>query len=355
MSCLRLRLLCNQDRSCRSLGLAGPDMARIIAAYIAHERKYSGRLPSERALPSHPDIHLRWKQIYCLFALLKRFSAEDEETRFVLYSDHLPPVIEDRLLDKHLERLGVEIYRGDHYWRPEHRSDKADFFMFDSMEQLAKTSSAGDQILLFGSQALALHPLALMFDLLSKRDILVAEASIGEISEEHARALRERMIELRKLLSIPIPSDAMLAINSAFVGFTHERLVSLLSRLQKLFPKNLLLALNGNDHFRTAGEMLAAILAQDGLYRSTLGDISQHAAAMPDDFAIARLADATIFLPGYGLEPDISKLFSSLIPDHLHEFDSISLDSVMQILKRENSPPPFSDRVRNWLPFRRGP
>lgn len=353
MSCLRLRDLCNQDRACRSLILTGPDMAKIIAAYIAHGRIHSGRFPPDRIFPRGSDLQLRWQQIYCLFALLKKFSTADEHVRFLLFSDHAPPVIYDRLLGRHLERLGVEIHRIDHLWRSDSRSDSHEYFLFDSMEQLAQKTVIGDQILIFGSQALAVHPLGPVFDLLSTNDILVAEASIGEVNEDHARAMRDRMMDLRKTLSIPFPTDAMLAIQPDFVGVTHDRLIRLMSRLKTLFPRNLSLISSGRDHFLTAGELFAAMLAQDDIHRSTLGDISLHAAAMPDDFVIARLADAAIFLPGYGLQPDIPELFFSLLPDRLLSSQSLSLNSVMRILKREQLSKSFLHSVRSWAPFAR--
>lgn len=312
-------------------------MANFIAAYIAHgHRPIRDRLrPVEYPIDDHG---LRqWKRIFCLFSMVRAFSDEGDCPRFILISDHAPPVIDSRMIGFYLERMNVEIHRIEHIWRPYASVHNSDHFVFDVLEHLESKTSNHDAVLIFSGNSLAVNPVRTLFDAVERTGVLCVEKSDGELAEDHERALRDRMAALRHQFGVQFPHGAIRAASNDFIGLTHERLRILIGRLRILFMKNLLRASRGEDCFQTSAELLAALFAQDKIYHPNLSGLSDRAAAMPDNFSVANLPDVPVIIPGYGREPDIDALFQALLGDRFEMFQSVDREKINRLIKRSET------------------
>lgn len=325
---------CNQGRRFSVPWCFGDEMAKIIAAYIAHGHRPVIAGARRVDYPLDADCVRQWQRVFCLFSILRAFSDENSCPRFLLVSDHAPPAIDGRMLGFHLERLNVEIHRIDHVWRPDEASANGDFFIFDVMEHLESITCDDDAFLIFSGRSLAVNPIDPLFNALEQRGILCAEESYGELVEEHERALYDRMVELRRHFGIKFPDYAMRAASGDFVGITHQRLRSLIGRLRNIFMKNILRAARAEDYFTTSAELLAALFAEEKIYQPNLAGLSDRAAAMPDDFSVASLSDIPVIIPGYGREPDIATLFHALLGDRLEARETVDRDMIFKLMKR---------------------
>lgn len=310
-------------------------MAKIIAAYVAHGHRHLGGTMQRIEYPLDDNCRRQWQRIFCLFSIVRALSADGVCPRFLLISDHAPPVIDGRMIGYHLEKLNVEIHRIDHVWRPYGHSPRSDFFVFDVLDFLGAEASYDDALLIFSGESLAVNPVQRLFDELEKTGILCAEKSYGDLAEDHERALNDRMVELRKYFEIEFPDFGMRAASSDFIGITYSRLHSLLERLRKLFMRNILSASRAQDHFISSAELLAALFAEEQIYQSNLVGLSDRAAAMPDDFSVASLPDVPMIIPGYGREPDIAALYCALLGDSSETLRSIDRDFIFKLLKRD--------------------
>lgn len=313
-------------------------MADIIAAYIAHGGRRQDCSKTRSDYSVNADLSRQWKRLYCLFALHHRLHGDADRPDYVVISDHPAPSVDGVLIGHHLHRLGVEIDVLEHNWRPDHHVPAGSFFLFDAMEYLADRTKADDALLVFSGRSLAVSRLEEIFSEISKNRAVIVEEGIGEIPEDHVRAMRDRMIDLRHALAIPFPRDAILSANPDCIGLRADLLKTLIGHLRKQFPFMLLRAMRGEDHFLSAGELLGALLAIEDHHHSTLHKVTHYAAAMPEDFAVSRMADVPVIIPGYGREPDIDALFSLLIPDRISQIDDIASETIFQMMKAGAEP-----------------
>lgn len=324
-------------------------MTKIVAAYIAHGRRRADYNSDVRQYPVDDKLQLEWQRIFCLFSLIHRFSDEETRPRMILIADHHPPAIQGRLLRFYFDRMNVEFYFHVHFWRPDYEVAPAEYYIFDALEKLEQLTANDDQIAMFGGHSLAVHPLDDVFQSISQNEMLFVENSVGDMQEAHIDAIRERTKELRRFYDAPFPPNAIHAVSKQFLGFTHERLGQLMEVLRPVFALNLVRASRGEDFFGSAAELLAVLFAKLGFHHPPSWGLSGHAAAIPDDFAIVRLAEVPVIIPGYGREPDISNLFSKLIPDRFANFEKLEPNLIRGMMENEYPPIPISHRLRNWV------
>ena len=324
-------------------------MAKIVAAYIAQGRfREARRVTSRIAADLDPVLIRSWQRLYCLFRILKRYENPDHETQFILFTDHAPPHIGSCLIGRYLERLGVKIVQSDFYWRPDLQPERPDFFIFDTIEQLATRVAADDQILLFGPQALVVHDVADLFGEIDRNGVLLVEASVGEVSEPLMDAYRAEIGLVRQEMKTPNLADSILAIDPHFLGLSGEKLADVNRLLRRIFPKNELRAVRGEAFLSDPGEVLAAILAELGFHKSNLKGLTDEIAAMPDEFDVASLPDVPVIIPGYGREPDIVTLYETLRPDKFSAIHQDDTTAIARSTMRRRAFPPMPQRLMDW-------
>lgn len=304
-------------------------MAKIVAAYIAEGSDRSGQRKYGSPLLLNEQLQLAWKRLYATFRFLKRFESDNSNTRYLVFSDHKPPAVDGVLCQRLFDDLGVDISLLDFLWRSDAQPQRPDFFVFDAIEELTGLAGEDDEVLLLGPEAIVVGDVSEFFTELQSSGVLAVERSVGEVSEALLVSYREQVGVIRQELKTPWDPQCMMAINANFLSISAAELKAMFKAQRRIFPKNNLRAVRGQDFLSEPGEMLAAMIAEIGFLKPNLKALTDEVAAMPDEVDAFELTGAPVILPGYGREPDIGKLFNRLLPD---QFDKWSLvDPVVEL------------------------